>query len=277
MSGTSVKRILGSIRRQQKDLYLAARGRVKKSTGGSLPIENLFMGTVQKSGSQWFKSIFSDPRIQAKTGLLTYPQRRYEYTQFKRRFPVGCFVPGLYMSYDLYDEIEKPKNYKTFYVIRDPRDIIVSWYWSMKDTHSLMGKVGKFRATLHSLDFKNGLHYCIDAFHMKLACMRSWALNFDDPRVLPVYFEDIVTRPQAVIQDILNFAAVEAGAAEVAAVTQDYTKRKMRERDLQRRVGGSDSHYRSKASRHTDAFDKDHYEHFYRSTGDLVEVLGYER
>ena len=235
------------------------------------------MGTVQKTGSQWFKSVLSDARIQAKTGLLTYPQRRYEYTEFKRCFPIGCFVPGLYMSYDLYEEIEKPESYKTFYVIRDPRDIIVSWYWSMKDTHSLMGKVGKFREALNSRDFKDGLHYCIDAFHMKLACMRSWALNFGDPNVLPVYFEDIVTRPQAVIQDILNFAGVEADAMEIAAVTQDYTKSKMRERDLQKRVQGSESHYRSKASRHTDAFEQDHYDHFYRSTGDLVEILGYEK
>jgi len=49
------------------------------------------------------------------------------------------------MSYDLYEEIQKPERYRTIYVQRDPRDVIVSWYWSMLETHVLMGKVGKYR------------------------------------------------------------------------------------------------------------------------------------
>jgi len=238
-------------------------------------VDNLFMATVQKTGSQWFRAVLSDPRITHLTGLKPYPQRRYEYTEFKRKFPRGVFVPGLYMSYDLYEEIKKPSSYRTFYVKRDPRDIIVSWYWSMKETHGLMGKVGKFRANLQPLEFDAGLHYCIDAFSMKLACMRSWALNSDDENIIFIEFDDIKNRPDSVIGDILDFAGAEYSNEALSSIVADYSKERMRERDLSTRLHGSESHYRSKASHHKEVFNDSHYDHFYAVSGDLVSLLGY--
>jgi len=259
-------------RRHATDALLAAR-----SPFTSGVIDNLFMATVQKTGSQWFKKVLSDHRIVANTKLLPYPQRRYEYTEFKKRFPKGTFVPGLYMSYDLYEEIIKPEKYKTFYVVRDPRDIICSWYWSMKDTHGLMGKVGKFRDRLNQRNFDEGLHYCIDAFHMKLASMRTWSLNRNDPNLLIVRFEDIKSNPLKVIKSISDFSGFSMNESLISDVLKSYTKEKLRQKDLQTRPAGSESHYRSKSSDHRLEFKPEHFEHFYNSTGDLVDILGYTR
>lgn len=261
---------LGKLKRSAVDNYLLTRGLTFNK-----PLNNLFMATVQKTGSQWFRAVLSDHRVQRITGLRTFRQRRYEYTEFRRRFPKGTFVPGLYMSYDLYEEIGKPDGYKTFYVLRDPRDIVVSWYWSMKDTHGLMGKVPKYRSVLQSLDFDDGLHYCIDAFHMKLACMRSWINNRGDQDVLFVRFEDMKSNPAAVLNQILNFCELEFDQKCVKKVVSDYSKERMREIDLKKRLVGSESHYRAKSSNHKYVFKDSHYDHFYSTTGDLVQVLGY--
>jgi hypothetical protein len=181
------------------------------------------------------------------------------------------------MSYDLYDEIEKPKNYRTIYVVRDPRDIIVSWYWSMRDTHEDMGKVPQYRSVLKNLSTEDGLHYCIDAFHMKLASMRTWILNQTDPNVRIIRFEDMKSNPVDVIEGIIEFSGFDIPQAVIRDTLKDYTKGKMRATDLAKRNTGEESHYRNSGSDHRRLFNDKHYQHFYASTGNLIEILGYKR
>ncbi|MCF8096137.1 MAG: sulfotransferase domain-containing protein [Desulfobacteraceae bacterium] len=241
------------------------------------PIENIYFATIQKSGSQYIKQVFSDKRIQYYTKLLTYPQHRYEWDEFHKKFPKGTFVPGLYMSYDLYEEIEKPKSYKTFYVMRDPRNIVVSWYYSMMKTHKLMGKVGRYRKELQKLSFKEGLHYCIDALSIKFMAMRTWKNNENDPAVLILKFEDLKENPYSEFLRIFEHCGINIPHEVLKSVLSDYTKDKMREKDLANRVDITESHYRKTESKHQEVFEADHYKHFYQVTGNLVEILGYEK
>lgn len=270
-----MKQQLSILKRDIKDQFLNVRSVF--SNPGEGGVSNLYMATVQKTGSQWFKSVLSDPRIVKYTHLKEYPQRRYEYTEFVRKFPRNTFVPGLYISYDLYEEIVKPENYRTFYVVRDPRDIIVSWYWSMKGTHGLFGKVAKYRSAINSLSFDEGIHYCIDAYHMKLASMRSWMLNKDDNNVMVVYFEDIKSKPDEVISSLLDFSGFSVPVEVVKSVTNDKSKEKMRAKDMLKRIEGEESHFRKESSNHKNVFKREHFSHFYSSTGDLIDLLGYER
>ena len=39
--------------------------------------------------------------------------------------------------------IDKPAPYRTFYPVRDPRDMVVSWYFSMRDTHRVFGPIAR--------------------------------------------------------------------------------------------------------------------------------------
>jgi hypothetical protein len=243
---------------------------------GSLGPQNVYFATVQRSGSQWIKHVFSDPRVVAYTDLAVYPQHRYEWNEFRERFPLYTFVPGLYMSYDLYEEIEKPDNYWTFYVLRDPRSIAVSWYWAALETHTLLGKIGAYRADLQQLDFADGLTYSIKALAGKFTDMRTWAYHAHDPRVRFVRFEELTKDPLAELGALLEHCRLEVPESVLASVLDDYTKAKMRERDLARRPHLSDSHYRSKSSHHADVFTAEHYRLFEAVTGDLVSLLGYD-
>ncbi len=53
----------------------------------------------------------------------------------------------------------------------------------------------------------------------------------------------------------------------------------MREKDIQKRRGVVEetSHYRITSSNYKDIFKPHHYQLFYNLTGDLIDVLGYER
>lgn len=261
-----------TLKRNARDAYLSARG----SFFHKPQVQNLYLASVQKTGSQWLSAVLSDPEINSLTSLKPYPQRRYEYDEFKRTFPRGVYVPGLYISYDLYEEIIKPTSYRTVYVMRDPRDIVVSWYWSMKETHTIMGKVSKYRAALNELNFDEGLHYCIDAFNMKFACMRSWANNLSDPNVLPVRLEASRSDPVGFVQIILRHIDINCDRILLSRILENYTIQKMRAKDLEKRSAGEESHYRRTPSSHREVFSLKHQQHFREVNGNLLEVLGYE-
>lgn len=162
------------------------------------------------------------------------------------------------MSYDLYEEINKGKKYKTIYVLRDPRDITVSWYWSVKETHGLMGKVGKYRDAASKMDFDEELHYCIDALTTKYAVIRTWALNWDDDSILVVRFEDLMSDPRSVLDSINDFCDFNIPDDTLTEIVDFYSKENMRKRDMIKRSNNTESHYRKKSSSHIDSFTAEH-------------------
>lgn len=262
-------------RRTAQRMSLAARGWAQNLIRSRPLLDNVYHACIQKSGSQWIKSVFQDPRIVEYTGLRCYPQQRYEWGEFKRRFPKGVFVPGLYIPYGLYDEIEKTDRYRTFYVVRDPRDIAVSWYYSMLYTHDPVGKVPMYRHKLEQLDASDGLAYCIRALHLKFAFMRSWWANRSDPAVLLIRFEELTQHPSRVFDRVLTHCGYQIPVAVVDQVLADYTKDKMRQRDLERR-NDERSHYRAHSKGWREAFTERHITLFKHENGNLAEALGYE-
>jgi hypothetical protein len=179
------------------------------------------------------------------------------------------------MPYELYEEIKKPNNYKTFYITRDPRDIVVSWYYSMFKTHAPMGKVEKHRNYLQKVDIDEGLTYCIKKLSLKFAFMRTWFFN-NDTNVYICRFEDLVANPIKEFDSILSHCNVDVPQNILEEVLHDYSKNKMREKDLEKRKDKSLSHYRDKPYSYTEIFKEKHYDLFYQLNGNLLELVGYE-
>jgi hypothetical protein len=232
---------------------------------------------VQKTGSQWIKKVFNDHAVYRKTGLREFTQRRYEFGEFKKNFPKGTFIPGLYISHDLYLEIFKPQRYYTIYVRRDPRDILVSWYFSMLKTHGLMGKVPYYRSQLQKMDVTDGLHFCIEHFAMKFMSMRTWHRDDVGSNVRFIEFLDIAERPQYVLRQIFNDLGFEFAENELLELCARYSKEELRRKDLDARSDRSESHYRKQGSSYLELWNSEHHRHFHNVTGDLIDVLGYTR
>jgi len=240
-------------------------------------ITNIYHASVQKSGSQWLKQVFNDKVIVKYTKLALYPQHRYEWTEFKSKFPRKTFVPGLYISYQSYEEIIKPERYKTIYVIRDPRELIVSWYYSMKFSHGLMGKVYKHRKNLNNMNEDEGIMYCINHFQLKLSFMKDWVLNCNDENVVFVRFEDLTKKPKEEFSNLFQNLGIKIEEEVLHKVLDNYSKDKMRKRQSATKVSKQTkhSHYRDKPTGWKEMFNDEHIKQFKSINGNVVEILGY--
>src|SRR5262245_2774715 len=107
--------------------------------------QNVYHCTVQKCASQWIRRLLSDPSVVAYSGLQTYQYQQFlpgkfdprtlTQRRFKLAFPEAVIATPLYLDYEGFASIPKPPRYKAFFIVRDPRDIVVSWYFSTKLSH----------------------------------------------------------------------------------------------------------------------------------------------
>jgi len=288
------KKVLKSVERSEKPLkyyrylkyarnslgrkYLKARSLLLRTYRfrSTRPL-NLYHASVQKTGSQWIKSVLSDTRIQQATGLRTFPQHGYSMGEFVHKIPRYTYVPGMYISYDLYRKIQKPPRYYTFYVLRDPRNIIVSLYYSLLNSHRLVtNNVKRHRKFLRNQDKEVGINYCIKVFQVRLSYIRSWIyFADDDTNVDFVYFEDITSEPVELFHQVLNNSGFEVGKRLIQRVLSDYTKEEMRKRKESSRAKLS-SGYRKESTSWRSEFTRRNLQMFVKVNGNLASLMGYE-
>lgn len=241
---------------------------------GSPAVHNLCLPSVPKTGNMWLRTVLSDPVIRHHTGLAFYPP--HENWDLHFRFPKYTFVRGL-RSYMDYVRIKKSGRYKVCYVVRDPRNIIVSWYHSASKTHRLTNaEVAHNRKILNELDYEAGIRYAIEDWAIRFAYMRTWMYRADADEVLILKFEELFAEPHKEIKKLMNFMNVDISDDVLHGVLDRYSKDKMRQRDRERRID-NESNYGKQSTKWQESLSEENLKFFYDTTGDLVEVLGYER
>lgn len=252
-----------------------ARGRSLERRGAVPDPATILAAGPQKAGSQWLKALFDHPLVRAHTGLMTLPQLDYQLTPPRKGFPAGTFVPGVYLSYPEFEALAKPHPLRVVHLSRDPRDMVVSGYWSAVKTHRRghLPEVERLRDRLRSMSYEDGLLEIIESAGAIFRDMDTW-VDIDDPRVARFRLEDVARdqRPQVVA--MLAHTGVILSEADLEQVLKDVDRGTLQSKDLARRKDG-ESHYRLKQSGHEEVFADVHYQAIDRVAPGLIERLGY--
>ena len=165
-------------------------------------------------------------------------------------------------------------DHRTFFVLRDPRDALVSWYFSMRYSHSTENsEVVQMRDTLSRLSKADGLAELIER-HMPhvIAIQRSWLGTGTEI----FRFEDLLADQQGSFNRMLAFCGIDPGEK----IRRRIVRRNSFKRLTWWRLGREDitsHHRRGKAGDWKNHFDEGVKKLFKdRHGGDLV-AAGYER
>lgn len=165
--------------------------------------KTLYHCCVHKTGSQWIKGLLGDQLIYKAAGLKIFsPQRnclQKETTKllYDNPLPGNMIISPFYCGYEVFRDMPKPEPYRCIFVMRDPRDILISWYFSAKFSHHKNPFIKKYRKILKSMDHEEGIDYIIRNFFGKNSplfnALHSWYLNREDYKYIKIFcFEDLI-------------------------------------------------------------------------------------
>lgn len=251
---------------------------------------NVYHCTITKAGSQWIRTILSDSRTYRYSGLSTYDyyktlggsdSRKVTDRTIAEPFPRNTIVTPLYIGFENFEEIPKPEEYKAFYVMRDPRDLIVSTYFSNKYSHPLLGPLPQIRQKLNKMSFTDGMLYVIqrkcDMGHYE--ALRSWIdLSNTDENVLLLRFEDLVapSGPE-LFRELLLHCDIGMPERTVHQLLEEHSFKRLSGGRLPGEEDQS-SHYRKGVQGDWKSYFNDTITaNFKQVTDDLIVRLGYER
>jgi len=197
--------------------------------------------------------------------------------EIEKTFTRQTFVTGLYIDYPHFLKLPKRGTYKAFFVLRDPRDIVVSAYYSLRYSHNPMGEVLTLRKALCNMSLEEGLIFVIEYLKSKnlFEALRSWTEAEDDDRILLVKYEDFAVNYRVVVENILSHCGIYIPQDVFDKLIDKYSFKRIRGKSTV--IEDPASHYRKGkpgdwklyfTKKVTDVFDK--------FTVTLVNDLGYK-
>ena len=149
-----------------------------------------------KTASQWVRTILADPRVYARSGLRCQPMSVARWAALSTTDQVGV-PPGRIYSpvYAPYSSIRlqlEAAHASAFFVCRDPRDLLVSRYFSRLSAHPPTDGIAERRRTLSGLSEEEGLLEVLKDFDTIIGIGDDWIGQAScDPRVLMTRYEDL--------------------------------------------------------------------------------------
>jgi hypothetical protein len=251
--------------------------------------ENVYHCCVHKTASQWLRKIFQDQRTYQACGLDVYnyeqelpggvDTRKITERAFDAAFPQRAIVTPIYIDLPGFLRIPRPESFRAFFVPRDPRDVVVSWYFSVKVSHKAMGLIGEVRERLQAMSEEDGLQHVIDFVESRglFAALRSWQAGVAGDSRLRIFSYEALTgeRQFETWSELLKHCDIRMPDEVLREVLKDFAfsaLTKGRER------GSEDvtSHLRKGVQGDWRTHFTPAVESRFRAvTGDLVEQLGY--
>ena len=219
----------------------------RRLRGLGIPYRNVYHCCTWKSASQWFIELFSHPVVMEYTQMGVVTIWRW-FTSLKERGLINCERPddvrsiisnkapatfqypeksiatSLYYSFEEFRNLPLFRPYKAFFVMRDPRDLVVSYYFSMKKSHVPHPWVEVQRKKLLELSKDEGLRVTIETLNEEgvFQCMRSWARGvIGEPEVRIFRYEDLSRDHRIFLQELFSWLSLKMPADKFDQVVAD--------------------------------------------------------
>lgn len=253
----------------------------------SAPLDRIFHVCMPKAASQWMRMVLGDPAVLAATGMQPFDYnteffggmdlRPMMLRRMTQTFPEKVIVSPMYLDAVNFLRLPDKGNYRCIFIHRDPRDLVVSDYFSVSRSHPDLGGVNLWRRAMDLMNKEDGLMLRLLAMNNYgiFEAIRSWCQPLP-PECLTMRFEDL-TGPNAVEEMAKMFAhlAIPLTEEQVATISETYSFKQLSEG---RNVGQEDqsSHYRKGQPGDW----KNHFTPkvewmFNYLTNDLVDIAGY--
>lgn len=239
---------------------------------------------IQKTGSQWFKKLFNDEIFWNNSKLINYSPKDNFITDNEKilnkldKLPINALIGPLYIRRSNFENLIKPKIYKAFFIARDPRDLIISNYFSLKYSHSPYDPyILKMRDKLNNISQDDGIFDLIESLTPGIKMtLEGWFKN-NSENIYLLKFEDLFgLNHKKVFAELLQFCEINLSSSATETLLDKYSFQKISGRKL----GTEDvkNHYRKGIPGDwKNYFNEEHTSLFKELSGDLLINCNYEK
>ena len=206
---------------------------------------DIWVATFSKSGTTWMQMILYQLTTSGDMNfdhLFDISPWVY-YSALRQVEPKKTPDPRILKTHDGYDFMAANSRGKTIYVMRDGKDVAVSWYHHRRN---FRGFEGTFKDHFEEFLHDNGYNW--------FDHVRQWLCNKMDRQVLYVKYEDLQLDLQSAVDRIVAFCDLSPGADAIKRVRERCTFECMKglEHQLALRAshfaGQSDAPYKIKSA-----------------------------
>ncbi|MFG0283439.1 MAG: sulfotransferase domain-containing protein [Phycisphaerales bacterium JB039] len=185
------------------------------------PEPTVFHITHWKSGSQWVRAILReaapDRYIRVASDLSNLKEGEFR--------PGSVYTPVYLPTYGLRKFVPSPENERRFIIIRDLRDTLVSWYFSVKHSHDatdteVARTVVPYRTRFNECSEEEGL---LIAIHERMGpiadIQRSWLPSGD----LVIRYEDMLDDEHLAFEQIFKHCGFDLPDSQRREIVNRYS------------------------------------------------------
>jgi hypothetical protein len=239
---------------------------------------------IQKTASQWFRKVLNDQSIWQSNKLLLYsPSENFiteDETVIKKlkNLPNDILISPLYIRFSNFYSMEKPDAYKAFFIARDPRDLLISNYFSLKYSHTPYHPyILEMRKKLNSMSLNDGITKIINlSTKGTKQTLEGW-FNQKLDKIILIKYEDLFGDKQnSIFSNLLKHCDINLSDSKIESILQKYSFKNI----SGRKQGCEDvkHHYRKGiAGDWKNYFIDEHKDLFKKLSGDLLVKCGYEK